>query len=213
MDENKKNKNSIFSLIISILSLVFMTLGTTFAFFTSFIKSDNDAVEVKSANYKLSADITPLYNSKKIIPTNDTDIMKAFKQKCIDSKEFGACYAYNIKITTEGDPQDVIGYLSFNAEELPNLKYMILDSDNLDENNDYLVYKEESYANSENKEIGDVIHLENGKTRNLILIVWLSNLNVPQNEEIAKSFTGHFTVNSTLGTKITGSLTASVNNS
>ena len=77
MNENKKNKNSIFSLVVSILTLAAVTVGSTFAFFSTVIKPEKE-IEVKSANFKLSASIKPLYNSMKIIPTEDDDIMKIF---------------------------------------------------------------------------------------------------------------------------------------
>lgn len=208
---NKKNKNSIFSLVVSILTLAAVTVGSTFAFFSTVIKPEKE-IEVKSANFKLSASIKPLYNSMKIIPTEDDDIMKAFDNKCIDYKGWGACYAYTLTITSEGDAQDVYAKVKFDDEDLPNLKYLILDADNLDNDNNYSLYKGIDYTTNEFTQIGDKIHLDSGVSRNLILVVWLSNLNVPQ-EETGKSFTGYLTVDSTLGTKITGSITASVNNS
>lgn len=209
---NEIDKKNIFSLIVSVLTLAFITIGTTLAFFSTIVRSDEE-IEVSSANFKLSAKVTKLYNSNKIIPTNDDDIMKAFDNECIDLYGWGACYAYNIEIKGEGDPQDVFGRLKFTDDELPNLKYLILDADNKDDEGNYLVYKNEDYTNSEYVTIGDAIHLENGISRNLILVVWLSNLNRPQDEETNKRFEGHFTVESTLGTKITGMISAIADNS
>lgn len=214
MKEN--NKTSVFSLIISIISLAFVTIGTTFSFFTSVIKNTGEELKVETANFKLAVDVTPLYNSKKIIPTNDTDIIKAFNNECVDDNEYGACYAYNIKINSEGDPQDVIGNFKTVRDGIDNLKYMILDADNKDENGNYLIYKEPDFTKLEYEKIGKPIHLEGKEkntTRNLILVIWLSNTGKIQDEESNKFFTGYFTVNSTLGSKITGSLTASVDNS
>lgn len=211
----KKNKNSIFSLVVSILSLAFMTIGTTFSFFTSVVKSNED-VEVKTANFKLAVDVTPLYNEKKIIPTNDQDITKAFYNKCIDDNEYGACYAYDIVITSEGDTQNIIASFKTEQQEgIKNLSYMVLDKDNKDEKGEYIIYGKPSLAPTlEYEKIGDEpIQLESGKTKNLILVIWLSNLeDQEQDDESDKWFKGHFLVNSTLGPKITGSLTASVNN-
>lgn len=209
----KKNKNSIFSLVVSILSLAFITIGTTFSFFTSVQRSDKD-VEVKSANFKLAVDVQPLYDSKKIIPTNDNDIIKAFYNECIDDNEYGACYAYNIKITSEGDPLDVIGSFKTKREGIENLKYMILDADNKDEKNNYLIYKEPGFTKLEYEPIGNSFSFnKDNTTRNLILVIWLSNMGEIQDEESNKYFTGYFLVNSTQGSKITGSITASVDNS
>ena len=114
MNENVKKEKNIFSLVISIMTLAVMSLGTSFAFFSSVVRSEEQA-KVGSINFKLSAKIEPLYNTKKIIPTNDEDIMKAFNNECIDKYGWGACYAYNIKIVGEGEPQDVYGKFRFDA--------------------------------------------------------------------------------------------------
>lgn len=211
----KKNKNSIFSLVVSILSLAFITIGTTFSFFSTVVKSDED-IKVEAANFKMSVNVTPLYNKKTIIPTNDKDIENAFYNECIDDNEYGACYAYDIAIIGEGNTQDIIANFKTEQQEgLKNLKYMVLDKDTKDENNKYKIYGTPTLApTQEYEKIGDSpIRLESGKTKNLILIIWLSNQeDKPQDDETDKWFKGYFVVNSTLGPKITGSITASVNN-
>ena len=184
-----------------------MTFGTTFAFFSSTVKK-NDALEVGSANYKLSLDSRVLYNEKTIIPTNDNDIMLALNNRCIDDLGFGACYAYTITMKSEGEDQEVLGKFQLLAEELPNLKYMILDADNMDDDGNYSIYKDIAFANSEYETIGEPIKLENGNVRSFILLIWLSNLDNSQNKEAGKSFKGNITINSTLGSKITGTINA-----
>lgn len=205
MDKKKKN----FSLIISVITLAFMTIGTTFAFFSTVMKSDED-VSVTAANYRLGLKVSPLYNEKKIIPTNDEDIFIALENECIDSKNYGACYAYNVEMKSEGETQDILGKIRVPNNGIPNLKYMILDSDNKDENGNYIVYKDMDYVSGEYESIGDVINLESGKSRNFILVIWLSNLNENQDEETNKTFMVEMTINSTLGTKITGTISADV---
>jgi len=207
--ENKKNN---FSLIVSVLTLAFMTIGTTFAFFSSVIKNDEE-VDVSAANYKLGLKVSPLYNEKKIIPTNDEDIFVAFENRCIDDQEYGACYAYNIEMHSEGETQDILGKIRVPNEGFTNLKYMILDANKKDEDGNYVVYKEMDYVSQEYEMIGDAITLESGQSKNYILVIWLSNLNEKQNEETGKTFSVEMSINSTMGTKITGTISADVSNS
>ena len=61
--------------------------------------------------------------------------------------------------------------------------------------------------------MGEKMHFETDDIRNFILVVWLSNLEKPQDEETDKTFTGYLEIESTLGSKITGSINANVNNS
>ena len=113
MDKKNKKNNSIFSLVVSILTLAVITVGSTFAFFSSVVKSEKE-VEVKSANFKLAAKIDPLYNSKEIIPTDDEDIMKSINEVLsLDPRpsyhddpvrEYGMTFGkYNIRFRVDGD--------------------------------------------------------------------------------------------------------------
>jgi len=203
-------KNNIFSLVVSILTLAIITIGTTFAFFSGILQR-NDAVSVKSAEINFSFKVNPLYNEKNIIPTEDDDIFTAFYNNCIDDLEFGACYAYTINVINEGDQLDIMGRFKVSNDELPNLKYMILDADVVDENGKYAVYKGIEYAKTEFESIGNIIRLDRNETKNLILVVWLSNVDKEQNKETGKTFLGTLTFDSTLGSKITGTITAIVN--
>jgi len=115
MKERIMNGNSSFSLIISILTLAIMTVGSTFAFFTTTVKK-NQAVNVGSANFRLSVNIEALYNSKHIIPTNNEDIAKAVNNKCVDIRGYGACYAYLVNIENLGEDQELYAKLRFNND-------------------------------------------------------------------------------------------------
>lgn len=189
-----------FYLIISILIFIFMVLGATFAYYTSTVKS-NDVMEVTSANVTLNLSITPLYNEKSIIPANDTDIMTAFNNSCVDALGNGACYAYNVKVENLGDSQEVIGTFNLTSETIKNLKYLILDADNDNE-----IYKDISNASNNDEQIGDSFNLDTGESKNLILVIWLSNLTEAQDYDASGVFNGSFTVTSALGTEITGTM-------
>jgi hypothetical protein len=197
MKNNIENK---FYLLISILTFIFMVLGATFAYYTSNVKS-NELVEVESTNLNTNLNITPLYNKESIIPTNDNDILKAFNNECIDDYGYGACYAYNIQIENLGVEQDLIGMFSLKSETIKNLKYLILDADNNNE-----IYKDITASSDTEEKIGDYFHLDTGESKNLILIIWLSNLEENQDYDTSGVFTGEFSVNSTIGSKLTGTI-------
>ena len=198
----KKNENNFF-IIISILTLLAMILGASFAYYASVVIPDDDYLDVASRNLELHLTITSLYTEKKIIPTNDFEIDTAFENQCIDIHDFGACYAYNIELNNVGVPQDVTGVFKLTSDKLVNLKYMFLDADNENQ-----IFQDVSDASEEGVDVGDNIHLETGESRHLILIIWLSNLEDIQNDEIAGIFNGEFTVRSTYGSKVTGTISA-----
>ena len=199
---DKRDKKGMFSLIVSILTLAIMTVGGTFAYFSSISKSSVNAVSVGSASYALNLTISALYNQKSIIPMDDSDAVKAFENGCVDDYDWGACYAYNLVFSCDEQEQDIVPSIKFIREDIPNLKYMILDADD-----NYSVYKSASYAPSNYENLSeDSIILQPGVDRTLTLVVWLSNLEDDQNDESGKSFTGMISVNSALGNKITGTL-------
>jgi len=201
--ENENNKESKFFIIVSLLTLIVMTFGATMAYYVSVIKSGDDDYDIKLASQAphLTLSISALYNSKKIIPTNDLDIFTALEHECIDKYDFGACYAYNIEIVNDSIPQDITGLFKMElSENIQNMKYMFLDADNNNE-----IFQDIDSAPINFKEIGSSIHLESGESKKLILIIWLSNLDYSQDDETAGTFTGEFSVTST-GGRLTGTI-------
>lgn len=190
--------------IISILTLLVMCVGSTFAYFTASMKgkADEDVV-VASMKVILNLKISPLYNGKPVLPTNDEDINKAFLNKCVDSYENGACFAYTIEIENQGHEQEGVATFFATSETITNLKYMILDNDN-----DFAVLKGPTNAMEEATELDGVpIKLKANEDKKLItIVIWLSNLDVPQDEEQAGVFVGQVSFHSTAGGRITGTM-------
>lgn len=66
---DKKKKKQIFSLIVFVATIILMIMGSTFAYFSAVVSSEQNAVGFKAAEYKLGlVDDTSLLKSQ-IIPT------------------------------------------------------------------------------------------------------------------------------------------------
>lgn len=205
MEEKKGIKINAYS-IISILTLVVMGIGSTFAYFNAQMSEvKSDSISVSSINLVVNLKIEPLYTELKILPTKDIDIYKAFNNKCLDYVGNGACIAYTIDIENIGQPQS--GYLTFKyeSEDIRNLKFLILDGDDNSK-----VLQEPTLATSEDIVIGDAIKMESNQVKKVIIVLWISEQNKPQDYEQGGTFTGIVSYNSALGARVTGTMNKNV---
>lgn len=207
MESYRANK---FLFVTSVLSIMVLTLGTTFSFFTVSNKSKYDAVKVEANKIELALSIEKLYTGHKLIPTNDEDIIKAYNNKCIDYYERGACLAYTIEVSNFNSEQDLIGTIDFDVTGIDNLSYMLLD----EEENVYLDKQQIGDGISENLSLGEHFILKdatenNPSIRTFTLLVWLTNLDKDQNEtDAGGSFTASVSYESVIfGSKLTGTVT------
>ena len=203
-----KERKEILYLIISILTLVIMGLGATFAFFTMNVNEKNkENILATSAKVKVNLKVLTLYTGYNILPTNDEDIEKAFKNECIDSIGNGACLAYTIEIDNDGNSQS--GYLSFkfNSETLENLKFILLDNDN-----NYNIIQNPTYAVDGEVKVNEIINMNTNDVKKYTLVVWLSNIKEnEQNKEQGGDFTAMVSYSSSSGSRITGSMNQTIN--
>lgn len=195
----KKNK---MLMIMSILLLIVILLGTTFSYFAAFVKGDRD-IETFAANFGANVVISALYDENKLIPMDDSDVMTGYNNQCIDRYGYGACYAYNIHVENTGDKFSYVGSINFDVTDIENLKYLVLD-----ENNNK--YVQDTFISGDDQTLGDSFELDTGESRDFVLVIWLSNLEGPQEDQDAGgNFSASVTYESTYGSKITG--TFSVN--
>lgn len=220
--EDKETRRAIginFYSILSVLTFIIMGIGATFAYFSASAKGEDMPISASSITVIMNLAIYPLYNGivleedhgdilvKPVLPTNDSDIMKAFDNKCFDYNNNGACLAYTVKIGNEGQAQS--GHVVFNAtsdDGMTNLKYLILDNKN---NYEPLIPPTSAFNNDdkdENDDLGIPIEIAEGETREVTLLLWLSNLNEPQDVEQASSFKGQVSYISNMGSVITGTI-------
>ena len=207
MESYRANK---FLFVTSVLSIIILTIGTTFSFFTVSSKSKYDAVKVEANQIQLALSIDKLYTGHKLIPTKDEDIIKAYKNECVDIYGNGACLAYTIELSNFNSEQDLIGTIDFNINGIDNLSYILLD----EADQTYLTKQELEDGTNENLSLGEHFILKdatenNPSTRKFTLLIWLTNLDKNQNEtDAGGSFTASISYESVIfGSKLTGTVT------
>lgn len=204
----KQNKINVFLLITSILSTFILLIGATFSYFSTRNMSKMNALAVEAGKVKLGLGVSPLYTGYKLIPTNDSDIMTAYDQQCLDDYGNGACLAYEFEVYNFNLKQDVIGKIDFNVEGIENLSYIVLDE------NDTIYLDKTSVGNGITKDLplGEHFILEdatelNSKSKKFKLIIWLTNLEQDQNEtDAGGQFSATITFSSVYGGKLTATI-------
>ena len=204
----KQNKINVFLLVTSILSTFILLIGATFSYFSTRNMSKMNALSVEAGKVRLGLGVSPLYTGYKLIPTNDSDIMTAYNQQCLDDYGYGACLAYEFEVYNFNLKQDVIGKIDFNVEGIENLSYMVLDE------NDTIYLDKTSVGNGITKDLplGEHFILEdatelNSKSKKFKLIIWLTNLEQDQNDTDAG---GQFSATITCNSVYVGKLTATI---
>lgn len=204
----KQNKINVFLLVTSILSTFILLIGATFSYFSTRNMSKMNALAVEAGKVRLGLGVSPLYTGYKLIPTNDSDIMTAYNQKCLDDYGSGACLAYEFEVYNFNLKQDVIGKIDFNVEGIENLSYIVLDE------NDTIYLDKTSVGNGITKDLplGEHFILEdatelNSKSKKFKLIIWLTNLEQDQNEtDAGGQFSATITFSSVYGGKLTATI-------
>ena len=192
----KKNN---FLMIISLLTLVIAVIGATFSFFRVMTGSESGAVAVEAARLNINLTIRPMFNAKPLLPLNNSDIIKAYNSECVDYLDRGACDAYIIRIDNEGQDMEYIGSIKFVMNGLTNLNYMVL-------NEDDTIYKDITEISSDSElSLGEEFSLVNMGARIFKLIIWIPNLDKPQeDDDAAGTYNASVTYSSTAGSKVTG---------
>lgn len=188
-----------FYLIISLLTLIITLFGATFSFFNTMIKSDDSVVVSEAAFFKIRLSVLPLYDDRKLLPLNNSDVFKAFDNQCIDDIGNGACVAYSIEVTNEGNETEYYGDIIFNLNGVKNLNYLVLNEDNS-------VYQDiTTVIGNVPLYLGNQFNLLSGESRKFIILIWVPNFDRPQESEDASgSFKASVTYSSFAGPKVTG---------
>lgn len=205
MDGNKVNK---FLLITTILSVSVLLISATFSYFTVNNRSKLNAVSVEAGRLQLGLGVSDMTSGIKLIPTRDEDIMTAYLHNCIDDNGFGACNIFDFTLSNFSYEQDVVGKISFTINNIKHLSYMVID----DNDNIYLDKMNIDANNSNNLSLGEHFVINAGSeaiptTRRFKLVVWLSNIDEPQDKEDAGgSYTATVTYSSVDGSMLTGTV-------
>ena len=204
-----KKKSERILIITSFISIVILLIGATFSYFSASTSSDKDALKVKADKVELGLSISTLYNEHKLIPTNDSDILTAYNQKCVDNNGYGACSAYELTVSNFYKEQDVIGTIDFDIDHINNLSYMLLDEDG----NVYLPKTSIGSTSVKGLPLGSSFTIKDGTSDNptvkkFILIVWLTNLDDTKQDDFDAngSFSANVIYHSVAGSELTGTI-------
>lgn len=204
MMSNKQNK---ILLGMTILSMFIMMIGATFSYFSANGRSGDNAAMATAAKIRVDLSTSQIYIGDKIIPLWDTDIAKAYSNRCVDDLGNKVCAAYGLEILNYSIENEMEGLINFNISGINNLSYMVLDSSGN-------VYKDVTHinpSNSTNLSLGDSFKLLEGTdeeptSKSFVLLIWLSEIGTDQNSIDGN---GTFSASVTYRSNGTG-LTASV---
>ncbi|MEE3343355.1 MAG: hypothetical protein VZS44_04615 [Bacilli bacterium] len=217
-------KHRIIYIAIIVIVLILSVLGSTYAYLTAKTESASNTIKAASTSYSLSMEISPLYNDFRIIPMDDTDVIKALKNKCKDKYNRGACSAYEINVNGYDDSlQTLTGKMDIELINIMNLSYMMFEEKeeieseetciNIDENNNSRIYCKTIDATpvleGEDLSLG-VYDVTNTTDKNFMLVVWLSNINGSQNDYDIGDYNAAITFAMGNGGSITGNIAASI---
>ena len=202
---NKEKKYLLIS--VYLFALIFMLFGFSFAYFTARDKSQEKALDVTSGQLHLSLEIAQKYPGKKLIPTDDTDIMKAYNNKCVDDNGSAACDAYDLIITNDSATQDIIGNIDFTINHIKNLSYLVLDEEgNIYQDITKVPKSTDDMPLGGNFILDGAIETGTVTSRKFTLIIWLSNLNQEQNDESGGTYSASIEYSSIYGQKLSSSV-------
>ena len=214
------SKFQILYLIVFVVTVFILGTGTTYAYWTATTSSTDEAVKTESTSFSISMDLHPIYNDFSFIPMNDVDAIKALKRGCKDKYNRGACSAYKIKVYGyDSKLQYVSGYMDITTNNMANLSYMVYrESDiynddscvTIDEKN-YCVVREAAHmGDGVGLSLGDEYDVYGLESTEFILLIWLTNLNVNQNNTDIGSFNAIVTMQAGNGGKIQGVISSAI---
>lgn len=198
-------KNGKFLVILYIFIFLVVLTGATFAYFTQNATGNEGAIAGKSAKVGVSLQIEPLYNDKDLVPMDDVDVEKAFKEyHCVDLNNYGACQAYTISIINEGQSAEYNGTIKFTLSGITNLNYMLFDED------DNVYVDITNIVTDTDQTLGGALNLLEDEAKTFKLVIWVPNFDYDQFEyDGGGSFDASVTYASVGNYHVTGSISGS----
>lgn len=206
--------------VFAVMVLSVTTIGATYAYWTASTSSLNGAVSTESTIYRISMDITPIYHDFSIIPMNDEDALKALDNQCMDKFDRGACSAYMIYVYDYNiDLEFISGVMDITTSNMENLSYMMLRLSDVYEEDRCVSIEDEYYCVAkEATSMGDGVGLSLGDSYDVtgmastkfVLLIWLSNLDLNQNDSDIGNFNAIITMQAGNGGEIKGSIASAL---
>lgn len=218
-EEKKKGGFGFFYGVIGVATLVIAIIGATFAYFTA-TATDSTQIRGETASVGLSLEVTHLSTGAAagLIPLNTTDLQKAVTgdaeatgspKYCLDKDDNTVCQIYSITITNEGSASTAVaGTLDLEPDtetdansEFVNLKWELL-TDATTVN---------SSATSYGIGLNDITTnttILGGQTQTWYVVIWVDNLNSPQETIDKGHFMGTVSFNAATGTGVVGTFSS-----
>ena len=203
-------------IVLASFTLAIVTMGSTYAYFTATTSSVENDIQTGSTSFSISMNITPIYSDFSVIPMNDVDAMKALKNECKDKYNRGACSAYLINVFDYSEDLGFIsGKMDILTNNMQNLSYMVLEEQDeyteencieLDEKNYCIAVETTHMGTGENLSLGDSYDVLGLPEKNLLLVIWLTNLNTNQNATDIGNYNATITIFAGNGGMISGTI-------
>lgn len=211
LDKNERKGQGTFYMIIAMLTLVVAIVGATFAYF-SLQASDENTIKGNAAQAGLSLEVRKVSvdASGDLVPLDETLLEKAIKgdsatgsQMCVDKNGNTVCQVYEVKVTNEGSAATAVnGSLTLSAETITNLKWQIMtdQSTPVTDSGQFKTTSDTEIANN------DTIEANPG-TKTYYIMIWIDEIESPQNDSDTGAFTGVVSFTSADGSGVTGTFT------
>ena len=202
--------------------IVVCTIGSTYAYLSATVSGTND-VRTSSSSYSVSMRITPIYDGFSMIPMDDFDVLKAVSNGCKDKYNRGACNLYNVNVYGYDSNLDAVsGSLRVSVDNINNLSFMALEESNSYQEGSCAIIDSKNYCISNDvthilpdtdMSFGDSYNVFGMDSKNILLVFWLTNLNMSQNLTDIGSFNASVTILlGRNGGQISGNINCALNN-
>lgn len=186
--------------LLSVLCLLVITIGSTFAFFTASVQGDKD-LELSSYKFALNLNLDSEFVGPSLIPIYDKDILKGYNQSCKDDLNRRVCISYKIVLENDGDSDTLEGLLDLDLVKVQNLSYMVLDSSK----NEFQATTKVN--DGKNLSLGGSFDMNKGDVKTFYLIIWLTDTgDIQDNIDADGTFSGSVTYQSTHGRELVGTI-------
>lgn len=194
-------RDKIIGTICLILGIVvIVSTGTSFAYFTVSTNTSGDEISGTTAKFDIDLGIEEIYGASQLVPLEDTLIVEAVNNNCVDKSKYAyqVCSLYKITLTNNGDAQILNGYIT--AEQGTNyitnhLKGQLFNNTLTETISGILTLTDEGTTNTEDKKYFKIDETNLFTTKvlskeTLYLAVWLTETHDFQNEDYSKTFNG-----------------------
>lgn len=212
----KLQKTFIIALVIC--GLVFTAIGGTFAYLSVGAATNNTTIGGSTYNFSVSLDATAIKSSE-LIPVVDNLVPQSLNSThvCEDTRGYGLCTLYRIRFTNSGLAQTMTGSMKTlsSTYTTSNLKYQLytLSGSTYTALSDAATINNTTNATNSFQSSGSniTVSLTDGSssatTKDIYLVIWISDPGSNQLDDQNKSFTGQLSFSSTAGDTITADFT------